>query len=762
MINTMKKTIICLSFAISCLSVHAQKKPMNEFVDDLMAKMTVEEKIGQLNLMPGTDLTTGAKTNSPLVELVEKGMLGAVLNTKGASKVRALQEVAVKKSRLHIPLIFGLDVIHGYETVLPIPLAQACSWNPQSIEAGARMAAEEATASGICWDYSPMVDVALDARWGRVAEGYGEDPYLSSVMGVAAIRGYQGAGEQNGYAKNELMACLKHYALYGASESGRDYNTVDMSHLRMYNQYLPPYEAAVKAGVGSVMSSFNVVDGMPATGNRWLLTDVLRDQWGFNGFLVTDYGSINEMTSWGFGDQKQSTAQALKAGTDMDMCSSAYLIQLKACLDNGTVTMAQVDQAVRRVLEAKYKLGLFDDPYRYCDAKREKKELYTAEHRQTARDIAAETFVLLKNYNAILPLKKQGSIALIGPLADTRNNLPGCWSTGDKPEKYATIKEAMQRYLGDKATVVYAQGSNIYDDSVRQASVDFGRPIPRGDGKQMLAEALKVAKNADVIVACLGEMAEMSGESSARTDLTMPDAEARLLKALVRTGKPVVLLNFAGRPTVLSWENENVAAIMNVWFAGSETGDAICDVLFGDKVPTGKLVNSFPRTTGQVPIYYNHLNTGRPVEDGSKVFRKYQSNYTDVTQGPLYPFGYGLSYTTYSYSPVKLSSSTMTAGGKITATATITNTGSRDGDEIVQFYIRDRFASIVRPVKELKGFQRVHLAKGESKTVSFDIDAATLSFYDNAGKVVLEPGDFDIMIGSNSADVQTAKLTLTK
>ncbi len=758
----MKKTILGLSLAFFCLSVHAQKKPMNEFVDDLMAKMTVEEKIGQLNLMPGTDLTTGAKTNSPLVDLVEKGMLGAVLNTKGTAKVRALQEVAVKKSRLHIPLIFGLDVIHGYETVLPLPLAQACSWNPQAIEAGARMAAEEATASGICWDYSPMVDVALDARWGRVAEGYGEDPYLSSVMGVAAIRGYQGSGEQNGYAKNELMACLKHYALYGASESGRDYNTVDMSRLRMFNQYLPPYEAAVKAGVGSVMSSFNVVDGMPATGNRWLMTDLLRDQWGFGGFLVTDYGSIGEMTSWGFGDQKQSTAQALTAGTDMDMCSSAYLAQLKACLGDGTVTMAQVNQAVRRVLEAKYKLGLFEDPYRYCDAKREKKALYTAEHRQTARDIAAQTFVLLKNANNILPLKKQGSIALIGPLADTRNNLPGCWSTGDKPEKYTTIKEAMQSYLGDKATVVYAQGSNIYDDSVRQSAVDFGRPIPRGDTKQMLAEALKVAKNADVIVACLGEMAEMSGESSARTDLTMPDAEARLLKALVRTGKPVVLLNFAGRPTVLSWENDNVAAIMNVWFAGSETGDAICDVLFGDKVPTGKLVNSFPRTTGQVPIYYNHLNTGRPVEDGSKVFRKYQSNYTDVTQGPLYPFGYGLSYTTYSYSPVTLSSPTMTAGSKITATATITNTGSRDGDEIVQFYIRDRFASIVRPVKELKGFQRIHLAKGESKTVKFDIDAATLSFYDNEGKAVLEPGDFDIMIGANSADVQSAKLTLTK
>lgn len=758
----MKKIFLLLSFILSLTAASAQKKPMKEFIDDLMAKMTVEEKIGQLNLMPGTDLTTGAKTNSPLVGFIEKGQLGAVLNTKGAAKIRALQEIAVKKTRLHIPLFFGLDVIHGYETVLPIPLAQACSWNPQAIEAGARMAAEEATASGICWDYSPMVDVGLDARWGRVAEGYGEDPYLSSVMGAAAVRGYQGTGEQKGYATNEMMACLKHYALYGAAEAGRDYNTVDMSRLRMYNQYLPPYKAAIEAGVGSVMSSFNIVDGLPATGNRWLLTDVLRKQWGFNGFLVTDYGSINEMSSWGFGDQKTCTAQALKAGTDMDMCSSAYTSQLKACLDDGSVTMDELNQAVRRVLEAKYKLGLFDDPYRYCNEKREKKALYTEAHRQTARDIAAQTFVLLKNDNNLLPLKKSGSIALIGPLADNRANLPGCWSTADKPEKYATVKEAIQRYLDGKATVLYAQGSNIYDDSVRQEAVAFGRSIPRGNAQKLLDEAVETAKKADVIVACLGEIAEMSGESSSRSDLTMPDAEAQLLKALVETGKPVVLLNFAGRPTVLSWEAAHVPAIMNVWFAGSETGDALCDVLFGDKVPTGKLVNSMPRTTGQEPLYYNHLNTGRPVKDGNKVFRKYQSNYTDVTQGPLYPFGYGLSYTTYEYSPVTLSESTMKKGGKITASATITNTGSRDGDEIVEFYIHDRYASIVRPVKELKGFQRIHLAKGESKTVSFDIDAATLSYYDADGNSVLEPGDFDIMIGPSSQTVNTAVLKVTE
>ena len=759
----MKKTTVLLSSLLFfSATLFAQKKPMKEFVDDLMAKMTVEEKIGQLNLMPGTDLTTGAKTSSPLVGLIEKGQLGAVLNTKGVAKIKALQEIAVKKTRLHIPLFFGLDVIHGYETVLPIPLAQACSWNPQAIEAGARMAAEEATASGICWDYSPMVDIGLDARWGRVAEGYGEDPYLSSVMGAAAVRGYQGSGELKGYATNEMMACLKHYALYGAAEAGRDYNTVDMSRLRMYNQYLPPYKAAVEAGVGSVMSSFNIVDGTPATGNRWLLTDVLRKQWGFNGFLVTDYGSINEMSAWGFGDQKTSAAQALKAGTDMDMCSGAYTTQLKACLEDGSVTMDELNQAVRRVLEAKYKLGLFDDPYRYCDTKREKSSLYTAAHRQLARDIAAQTFVLLKNDNDILPLKKTGSIALIGALADSRNNLPGCWSTADRPEKYTTIKEAMQRYLNGKATVLYAQGSNIYDDSVRQEAVCYGRPVPRGDAQKLLNEAVETAKKADVIVACLGELANMSGESSSRSDLAMPDAEARLLKALVETGKPLVLLNMTGRPTVLSWEAKHIPAIMNVWFGGSETGDAICDVLFGDKVPTGKLVNSMPRATGQEPLYYNHLNTGRPVEDGNKVFRKYQSNYTDVTQGPLFPFGYGLSYTTYKYSPVTLSASTMKKGGKITASATITNTGNRDGDEIVEFYIHDRYANIVRPIKELKGFRRIHLAKGESQTVNFDIDAATLSYYDADGNSILEPGDFDIMIGPNSQTVNTAVLKVTE
>lgn len=526
----------------------------------------------------------------------------------------------------------------------------------------------------------------------------------------------------------------------------------------MYNQYFPPYKAAVEAGVGSVMSAFNLVDAIPATGNKWLLTDVLRNQWGFKGFVVTDYASISEMPILGYSDEKAATIQALKAGTDMDMCANAYTKYLKECVNEGSIQIAEIDTAVRRVLEAKYKLGLFHDPYRYCNTKRAKNDMYTPENRKLAREIADETFVLLKNDNNLLPLKKQGTIALIGPLADTRNNLPGPWSFCDKPEKYSTLKESMRRYLGSSATVVYAQGSNIYADSVRQRAGEFGRPIKRGDDKQLLSEAINVAKSADVIVACLGEMAEMSGESSTRTDLNLPDVQMQLLKALLSTGKPVVLLNYSGRPTILTWESEHVPAIMNVWFAGSETGDAICDVLFGDKSPSGKLVNTFPRSMGQIPIYYNHLSSSRPIPEDSKEFRKYVSNYIDEVNGPLYPFGYGLSYTTYNYSPVRLSSATMPQNGKVTASVTVTNTGSRDGDEIVQLYIRGKYSPAVRPVKELKGFKRVHIAKGESQTVSFNIDANTLQYLDGSGNPFAPSGDFDIMIGPNSRDVNKTLL----
>lgn len=747
--------ILCLLSAASCAADN-----MDQFVSKLMSRMTLEEKIGQLNLLPGGDVTTGAVMNSPVAALIEKGQLGAVLNIKGLDKIRALQEVAVKRSRLGIPLLIGLDVIHGYETVLPVPLAQACSWDPAAIEAGARMAAVEASAAGFNWVYSPMVDIAHDPRWGRVVEGYGEDPYLSSMMGAAAVRGYQGdLTPEGGKKEPQVLACLKHYALYGATEAGKDYSTVDMSRLRMYNQYLSPYKAAVEAGVGSVMSSFNFVDGVPATANSWLLDNVLRRQWNFGGFVVTDYGSIGEMVTLGYGDLKASALQAMRAGTDMDMCSNAFSKYLKEAVDEGSISMAEIDNAVRRVLEAKYKLGLFADPYRYCNAQRAKKDIYTPAHRQLACDIAAETFVLLKN-DGVLPLKKQGTIALIGPLADTRNNLPGAWSTGDDPSKYFTVKECMQRYLGAAANVVYAQGCNIYADSVRQHAVEFGRPIQRGDDKALINEAMEAAGKADVIVACLGEMAEMTGESSTRTDLNLPDVQMQLLKALVATGKPVVLLNFSGRPTILSWENDHVNALMNVWFAGSETGDALCDVLFGDKSPSGKLVNTFPRSMGQIPVYYNHISSSRPVADGEKVFHKYASNYIDETNGPLFPFGYGLSYTKFGYSDVSLSDAQMAKDGKITASVMVSNTGDRDGDEIVQMYIHDRYSTILRPVKELKGFKRVHIAKGGSVKVDFDIDAKTLQYLNAEGKPFLEPGAFEIMIGPNSRDVKTAELTV--
>ena len=750
----MKKISIFVVAILAATSVFAQKKPMNEFIDELMSKMTLEEKIGQLNLLPGNDITTGAVMNSPLAQLTAEGKLGAVLNVKGQEKIKELQRIAVKKSRLGIPLLIGQDVIHGNQTVFPIPLAQACSWDIKAIENGARIAAKEATAQGINWVYSPMVDIAIDPRWGRVAEGAGEDPFLGCRIGEALVRGYQG-----NYGKENAMACVKHFALYGAAEAGRDYNTVDMSRVRMYNQYLEPYKAAAKAGAGSFMSSFNVVDGIPATCNRWLLTDLLRNEWKYDGFVVTDYGSINEAIVHGIGDQSVTSERALKAGTDMDMCSNAFIAQLAGLLQSGRVSQKDIDTACRRVLEAKYKLGLFDDPYRFCEPKRLKTDLYTEEHRKAARDMAAETFVLLKNEH-LLPLKKQGKIALIGPLADNRSNMVGCWSTGDTPELYSTLKEAMERAVGDKAQVLFAQGCNIYADEATQNGATFGRPIDRVDDAQAKAEALRVAAEADVIVCAMGEMAEMSGESSSRADISLPCVQMSLLKALVATGKPVVLLNFSGRPTVMSWEAENVPAILNVWFGGSETGDAICDVLFGEKSPSGHLTMTMPKALGQIPIYYNHLNTGRPVPEGVKEYRKYQSNYIDVRNDPLYPFGYGLSYTTFEYGKPRLSGTTMNANGTLTLTVNVKNTGKYDADEVVQLYIRDVAASISRPVKELKGFERISLKAGESRDVNFTIDVDMLKFYNSDLQFVAEPGDFEVMVGGNSRDVQSLKFSL--
>lgn len=744
-----KKTIIALAMSLLAINVGAQTNPMKKFIDDLMSKMTLREKIGQLNLMVAGDITTGGAMDTKVGSGVADGSIGGVFNVKGVDKIRALQDIAVKKTKHGIPLIVGMDVVHGYETIFPIPLALSASWDLQGIEHCAQISAKEASADGINWTYSPMVDIALDQRWGRVSEGAGEDPYLGSRIAETMVRGYQGD-----YSKNyNIMACLKHFALYGAVESGKEYNTVDMSKVRMYNQYLPPYKAAVEAGVGSVMSSFNLIDGVPATASNWLLNELLRNQWKFDGFVVTDYGSIGEMEAHGLGDLKSNSAMALKAGTDMDMCSQGFIKTLEQSVNDGSVSVSDIDTACRRVLEAKYKLGLFKDPYKYLDSKRRKKDIFTQENRNEARKMATETFVLLKNKNNVLPLKHTQKVALIGPLADSRINMAGTWCVAYTPDKYSTLREIMKPDY-------YAQGSNVYADEATQKAGEFGKAIKRVNDEQALKEALDAAKNADVIVAALGETAEMSGECASRSDLSLPDVQKNLLKDLVATGKPVVLLNFSGRATEMKWESENVDAIMNVWFGGSETASAICDVLYGDANPSGKLTVSMPQATGQEPLYYNHLPTGRPVAENTKTFAKYASNYLDVRNDALYPFGYGLSYTTYSYSDIHLSSNQMSRDGSIKATVTVTNTGTRDGNEIVQLYIHDKVASISRPVRELKGFKRIHLNAGESKDVSFDITPDLLKFYDANLKEVLEPGQFDLMIGASSINNKTTLFTV--
>lgn len=756
-----KYTLLSLLIALCMLSSAQQsgKKSMDDFISKLMAKMTLEEKIGQMNLPVAGDITTGQASSSDIGKKIKAGSVGGLFNIKGVDKIRAMQKVAVEESRLGIPLIFGMDVIHGYETEFPIPLGLACTWNRSLIEESARIAATEASADGICWTYSPMVDLCRDPRWGRIAEGFGEDPYLGSEMAKAMVHGYQGNDLK---ANNTIMACVKHYALYGAAEAGRDYNTVDMSLVRMYNEYFPPYKGAVDAGVGSVMASFNEINGIPATGNKWLLTDVLRKQWGFDGFVVTDYTGINEMIDHGMGDLQQVSALALNAGVDMDMVGEGFLTTLKKSLDEGKINIDQINTACRRILEAKYKLGLFDDPYRYIDSKRAASEVYTDENRKAARRIAAQSFVLLKNEKNILPLKKTSKIALIGPLADSKENMPGTWSVAVNFDKAISVRKGLEEALKGTNQVVYAKGSNIDSDSSLEARVSvFGKPFkwdPRPE-KVMIDEALKATEKCDIIVAVMGESAEMSGESSSRSDIELPANQRRLLQALLTTGKPVVLVLFTGRPLVLKWENDNIPSILNVWFGGSEAGYAVSDVLLGDVVPSGKLTTTFPQSVGQVPIYYNHKNTGRPLPDG-QWFQKFRSNYLDVSNDPVYPFGYGLSYTTFRYGQPVLSSNTMTANDKIEVKFSVTNTGDYDAEEVVQLYIRDMVGSITRPVKELKDFNKIMLRKGESRQVIFTIDVEDLKFYNNDLQFVAEPGEFKVFVGGNSRDVKEASFTL--
>lgn len=739
----------------------SQDAKMKAFVDALMKKMTLDEKIGQLNLPGSGDITTGQASNSDIAGKIRAGKVGGLFNIKGVEKIRDVQRVAVEQSRLKIPLIFGMDVIHGYQTVFPIPLALSCSWDMNLIERSARIAAIEASADGICWTFSPMVDIARDPRWGRIAEGNGEDAYLGSQIARAMVKGYQGDDLTK---NNTIMSCVKHYALYGAAEAGRDYNTVDMSHLRMYNEYFPPYKAAVDAGSGSVMTSFNEVDGIPATTNKWLMTDVLRKQWGFKGFVVTDYTAINETIEHGMGDLQTVSALALKAGVDMDMVGEGFLTTLKESLSEGKITVAEIDAACRRILEAKYKLGLFSDPYKYCDVNRSKTEIFTSAHRDEARHIATETFVLLKNQNQLLPLKRSGTIAVIGPLGNSKENMPGTWSVAADFSTPISLLDGLKTVAGNGTKILYARGSNLdLDSAFEERATMFGKDLHRDKRtpSEMIDEALKIASKSDVIIAALGEAAEMTGESSSRSDIRVPQAQRQLLEALLKTGKPVVLVLFTGRPLVIKWENDNVPAILNVWFGGSEAGTAIADVLFGNVNPSGKLTTTWPQNVGQIPLYYNHKNTGRPLEEG-KWFQKFRSNYLDVSNDPVFPFGYGLSYTTFSYSDVHLSKNQMKPPEVITASVDVTNTGKYDGKEVVQLYIRDLVGSITRPVKELKGFQKIFLKAGESKTVTFKISVDDLKFYNSDLKWVAEPGDFKVFIGTNSRDVKEASFTLTK
>ncbi|MCW3169569.1 beta-glucosidase BglX [Chryseobacterium sp. 09-1422] len=735
------------------------------FVDALLAKMTLDEKIGQLNLPSSGDFTTGLAKSSDIGKKVEQGLVGGLFNIKGAEKIKAVQKVAVENSRLKIPLIFGMDVIHGYETTFPIPLGLAASWDMNLVQQSARVAAREAAADGINWTFSPMVDISREPRWGRVSEGSGEDPYLGSEISKNMVYGYQGKDLANG---TNILACVKHFALYGAGEAGRDYNTVDMSHVRMFNEYFPPYKAAVDAGVASVMASFNEVDGVPATGNRWLQTEVLRNQWKFKGFVVTDYTGINEMVDHGMGDLQQVSALALKAGVDMDMVGEGFLTTLKKSLAEGKVTQAEIDMAAKRILEAKYDLGLFDNPYKHGDVKLAAKEVYNMENRNIARSAAAQSMVLMKNENQVLPLKKSGTVAVIGPLVNNSMNMPGTWSVASKHANAVNLMQGLQANFGKEVKFLSAKGANIdYDAKLEEIYAAHGKKTDRDNRSKeaLLKEAVDIANKADVIVLAIGESAEMSGESSSRTEITIPQSQVDLLNELKKTGKPIAVVLFTGRPLAITNIKDTPDAILNVWFPGSEAGSAISDVLFGKVNPSGKLPMTFPRSLGQVPIYYNAKNTGRPLDQklvDKCEYQRFRSNYMDECNTPLYPFGYGLSYTKFTYSDVTVSNANPKGNQTVQASVTVTNSGNYDGAEVVQLYIRDWVGTITRPVKELKGFQKVMLKKGESKKVTFDITPEQLKFYNGDLKYDWEAGDFEIMIGTNSEEVKHSKINWTK
>lgn len=763
-----KSTSLFLLAAAFCTnSLFAQQKKaatgtdpkMNTYISNLMSKMTLDEKIGQLNLAAVGFDVTGPILSEGVDEKIEKGLIGGVFNTFTPQAVRKLQELAVTKSRLKIPLLFGYDVVHGHKTIFTIPLGLSASWDMSLIEKSARIAAREASADGLNWTFSPMVDIARDPRWGRISEGSGEDPYLGSLIATAMVKGYQTNSLAN---KDAIMASVKHFALYGAAESGRDYNTTDMSLIRMYNEYLPPYKAAVDAGSETVMVSFNDINGTPATANKWLLTDLLRKQWGFKGFVVSDYTGVNELVAHGLGDLQTVSAKALAAGTDMDMVGEGFLTTLKKSLQEKKISMAEIDLACRRILESKYRLGLFADPYKYIDEEKAKTEILSQKNRADAKTIAEASMVLLKNDNQLLPLKKNAKIALIGPLADNKRDMIGNWSAAGDWKQAISVLQGLKNIAPDM-DITYAKGANLVDDPAILKQINANGAEIVADAKspeKLISDAVDVAKKSDIAVVVLGESAIMGGEATSRTNLDLLPNQKALLKALAATGKPVVMVLMNSRPLTLDWEDANIPAILETWFSGTESGNAIADVLVGNYNPAGKLTATFPRSVGQIPLYYNHKSTGRPYDGVSN--EKFKSRYIDSSNDPLYPFGYGLSYTNFTYSPVKLNKQTMTAGGTIQASIEVKNTGNFDGEEVIQLYIQDIYGSVTRPVKELKGFQKVFFKKGETKTVTFTVTEEMLKFFNSDLKFAAEAGDFNLYIGSNSRDTAVAHFALTK
>lgn len=731
------KKIVTTALLLTCFIVFSQQKAIDQKVDALLKRMTLEEKIGQLNQYTGDNAATGPVTINPNKQSeIKAGLIGSMLNVLGTQHTRQYQELAMQ-SRLKIPLLFGQDVIHGYKTTFPLPLAEAASWDLDAMELSARIAATEASASGIHWTFAPMVDISRDPRWGRVMEGAGEDTYLGSKIAYARVKGFQGKlGDLN-----SVMACVKHFAAYGAAVGGRDYNSVDMSERMLWETYLPPFKAALDAGAATFMNSFNDLNGIPATGNKYLQRDILKGKWNFKGFVVSDWGSIGEMINHGYvKDSKEAALAAITAGSDMDMESNAYRYNLAQLVKEKKVPIALIDDAVKRILHKKFELGLFEDPYKYSNPEREQAALNNPEHRKAAREIAAKSIVLLKNEKSVLPISKQTkTIAFIGPLVKERKQNMGFWSVElpevDYDKHVISQWEGLQNKVGNTAKLLYAKGCEI-----------------EGDNKDGFAEAIAVANQADVVILSIGERRDMSGEAKSRSNLRLPGVQEDLIKAIQATGKPVVVLINAGRPLVFNWTADNVPAILYTWWLGSEAGNAIADVLFGDYNPSGKLPMSFPREEGQIPIYYNHFNTGRPAKNENET--NYVSAYIDLKNSPKFPFGYGLSFTTFEYSNLKLSKNKIKSTEKITVSLKVTNSGKVAGEEVVQLYLRDKVGSVVRPIIELKDFQKIKLNAGETKTVQFTIDKEKLSFYNANLKWIAEPGDFDVMIGSSSADIR--------